>query len=46
MGVLITMKIYCTDLEDLVNTAELLLHKGIQFEAKTASLIITLTGGF
>ncbi len=46
MGVLTTMKIYCKDLEDLVNTAELLLHKGIQFDASTDVMIIQLTGGF
>ena len=46
LGPLITMKIYCKDLEDLVNTAEILLHKGIQFDASTDVMIIRLTGGF
>ena len=40
------MKIYCKDLEDLVNTVEFLVHKGIQFDATTDSMIIRLTGGY
>lgn len=40
------MKIYCKDHEDLIKTIESLLHKGIQFDATTDTMVIRLTGGY
>lgn len=40
------MIINCTSVEELVLVCSELVKKGIQFEADTYSMVVTLTGGY
>lgn len=39
-------KIRCTTIEELATVVAQLVREGVTFDANTATLVVTLTGGF